>query len=50
MPCCAVVGIVVLEKNISSQIIPGDDVVGPGIESCSAGKNGKEAIVVNNSD
>ena len=25
-------------------------VVGPGMESCSAGKNGKEAIVVNNSD
>ena len=25
-------------------------VVGPGIESCGAGKNGKEAIVVNNSD
>ena len=25
-------------------------VVGPGIESCSAGKDGKEAIVVNNSD
>ena len=25
-------------------------VVGPGLESCSAGKNGKVAIVVNNSD
>ena len=25
-------------------------VVGPGMESCSAGKDGKEAIVVNNSD
>ena len=28
----------------------GSPVVGPGMESCSAGKDGKEAIVVNNSD
>ena len=31
-------------------VLVSNRLVGPGMESCSAGKNGKEAIVVNNSD